>query len=103
MTAFKIYWTSTAVKQRDYIFDYWNKRNKSTAYSAKLNTKIKERIQLLKTHPYLGKKAAFNNTRTLSLGHYSIFYKTIELNIFIVAFWDNRQDPGKLIRFLRKD
>lgn len=30
MDALKLFWTSTAIKQRNHIFDYWNKRNKST-------------------------------------------------------------------------
>ena len=103
MKLLKLYWTSTAVKQRNYIFKYWNERNKSTFYSKKLNAKIKERVKLLKTYPYLGKKTEFNHTRTISLGHYSIFYKPMDSRIIITGFWDNRQDPNKLIRFLKKN
>lgn len=56
MARLNIFWTVTAVKQRNFIFHYWNDRNKSTSYSKKLNQKIKERIYLLKTNPLLGKK-----------------------------------------------
>lgn len=48
MAQIKILWASTAVIQRNYIFEYWNKRNKSTSYSKKLNNKIKERLYILK-------------------------------------------------------
>ncbi|MCF6295324.1 MAG: type II toxin-antitoxin system RelE/ParE family toxin [Flavobacteriaceae bacterium] len=95
-----IYWTQTALKQRNYIFEYWNTRNKSNIYSKKLNLSIKERTVLLKTNHKLGKKTEFNNTRVLSLGHYSILYKKDSLKIIITGFWDNRQNPKKLLNFL---
>ncbi|MBC8319854.1 MAG: type II toxin-antitoxin system RelE/ParE family toxin [Bacteroidetes bacterium] len=103
MVRLKLVWTATAIKQRNYVFEYWNKRNGSTRYSKKLNINIKERIVLLKTHPKLGKKTELSNTRVISLGHYSILYKKIDLNIIITGFWDNRQDPKKLISFLKKN
>ena len=101
MALLKIFWTSTAIKQRNYIFEYWNERNKSKTYSHKLNLKVKERIELLKTNPNLGIKTDFKGTRAISLGHFNVFYKKIDSNIFITAFWDNRQDPKKLVEFLK--
>jgi hypothetical protein len=101
MDVLNIVWTLTAVKQRNYIFEYWNERNKSKIYSQKLNLKIKERIGLLKANPNLGIKTDFKETRVISLGHFSVFYKKIDSAIFITAFWDNRQDPEKLIKFLK--
>ncbi len=102
MARLTVFWTQTAVKQRNYIFDYWNNRNKSNAYAKKLNESIKERITLLKTNPDLGKKTEFSGTRIISLGHYSILYKKIDIKIIITGFWDNRQDPKKLINFLKE-
>ena len=101
MALLKIYWTSTAIKQRNYIFEYWNERNKSKTYSQKLNLKIKERTELLKSNPNIGIQTEFKGIRALSLRHFSIFYKKIDSNIFITAFWDNRQEPKKLVEFLR--
>ena len=40
MARLKILWTSTALKQRNHIFKYWNERNKSNSYSKKLKNKI---------------------------------------------------------------
>lgn len=102
MAGLNIYWTKTAIAQRDYTFEYWNNRNKSKIYSSKLNKAIKERVSLLKTHPELGKPTSFPNTKTISLGHYSIIYKISENNIFITGFWDNRQNPVKLLKFLKE-
>ncbi|NQW36670.1 MAG: type II toxin-antitoxin system RelE/ParE family toxin [Flavobacteriales bacterium] len=103
MAELKIFWTHTAVKQRNYIFSYWNSRNKSTSYTKKLNQSIKERTSLLKSNPKIGKKTEFKETRIVSLGHYSILYKKIDLKIIITGFWDNRQQPKKLIAFLKKN
>jgi len=100
MAKLKVFWTNTAIKQRNHIFEYWNSRNKSSLYSKKLNESIKERTDLLKSNPDLGKKTEFNNTRAISLGHYSILYQRTINKIIITGFWDNRQSPQKLLRFL---
>jgi len=102
MAQLKISWTQTAVKQRNYTFGYWNNRNKSKKYSRKLNQKIKAQIELLKNNPELGKKTDFKETRTISMGHYSIFYKKVNFQIIITGFWDNRRDPKKLFAFLKR-
>lgn len=102
MAQLTIYWTQTAIKQRNFIFKYWNARNKSNAYSIKLNTSVKERISLLRINPEMGKVTEFKETRAISLGHYSILYKQTGKKIFITGFWDNRQDPKKLLKFLKE-
>ena len=57
MALLKVFWTETAIKQRNYIFEYWNERNKSKEHPKNLNMKIIERISLLKSQPKLGKKS----------------------------------------------
>jgi plasmid stabilization system protein ParE len=99
--ALKVFWTETAIKQRNLIFEYWNNRNQSTAYSKKLRSKINDRIETLKNHPKTGKKTDFKNVRVSALGHFSLLYNSDESKITIVAFWDNRQDPKKLITLLQ--
>ena len=102
MARIKIFWTATAIKQRNYIFEYWINRNGNRIYISKLNSKIKERIKILSSNPKSGKTTNYNNTRLLTLGHYSIFYQIYQSQIIITAFWDNRQDPLKLIEFLNQ-
>ena len=102
MAQLTIHWTETAIRQRNYIFEYWIERNQSTTYAKKLNEKIKERTNLLKHNPDLGKITEFKNTRAVSLGHYSILYQASENKIIITGFWDNRQEPEKLLDFLKK-
>jgi plasmid stabilization system protein ParE len=103
MDGLKIFWTKTAISQRNHIFDYWNNRNKSISYSKQLNLMIKERTELLKVQLKLGKETDFKDTRIISLGHFSILYQIHPPKIIITAFWDNRQNPDKLLDFLRQN
>ena len=102
MAQLSIFWTETAIRQRNYIFEYWIKRNKNNTYAKKLNEKIKERTELLKHNPEIGKKTEFKNTRAISLGHYTVFYQKYHSKIIITAFWDNRQEPQELLKYLSK-
>ncbi len=86
----KLKLTSTAIKQRNFVFEYWNFRNKSDLYSKKLNLKIKERTTILKSFPELGIETDFANTRVLYLSYYSILYQYSENQIIVSGFWDNR-------------
>ena len=100
MAQLTIHWTETAIRQRNYIFEYWIQRNQSATYAKKLKEKIIERTNLLKQSPELGVKTTYKNTRAVSLGHYSILYQKHHLKIIITGFWDNRQEPEKLLKLL---
>ena len=100
MAQLTIHWTETAIRQRNYIFEYWIQRNQSATYAKKLKEKIRERTNFLIQNPELGVKTTYKNTRAVSLGHYSILYQKNNLKIIITGFWDNRQEPEKLLKFL---
>lgn len=102
MASLKVVWTKTAYRQRDIIFKYWNKRNKNNNYSKKLLKEINSRTYQISNFPEIGKKVDFKNTRAVSLGHFSIFYQHIKNTIIITAFWDNRDDPSKLLSILKE-
>ncbi len=101
MDGLTIFWTNTAKIQRDQVFKYWNNRNKSTEYSKKLNLAIRERTDLIKIYPEMGKPTNFKATRAIIMGHYSLLYQIQKTNIIITAFWDNREDPKKLLRLIQ--
>jgi len=94
-------WTRTADIQFVGILEYWIKRNKSTSYSKKLVKIVAERTGQIAKTPFVYKKVDFNETRVASIGNFSIFYKVMDEEILITAFWDNRQDPKKLLRILK--
>lgn len=100
MDELKIMWTEVALKQRNLIFEYFNRRNDSTAYSKKINSQIKYQIQLIKSQPNIGKMIKNTDFRNVFFGNYSIIYKKNSNIIYIAAFWDNRQNPDKLKQLL---
>jgi len=100
MAKHNIIWTRTADIQLVGVLEYWVKRNKSNRYSVKLLKLVTERTNQIAKNPELYKKTDFKDVKIASLGNYSIFFKTTEKEIIISAFWDNRQDPKKLLKTL---
>jgi plasmid stabilization system protein ParE len=96
-----VIWTRTADLQFVGILEYWVKRNKSTTYSIKLVKLVSERTNQIAESPLIYKSTDFKDVRVASLGNYSIYYKVSENDIIISAFWDNRQDPKKLLKILQ--
>ncbi|MDQ3190052.1 MAG: type II toxin-antitoxin system RelE/ParE family toxin [Bacteroidota bacterium] len=97
-----VVWTETAAKQRREILKYWTKRNGSTFYAEKLIKLTVRHITVILKHPESFKQANFPTTRESALGHFSIFYKVTEKQLIVTAFWDNRQDPKKLLELIEE-
>lgn len=97
-----VIWTETAVRQRRKILNYWTKRNKSSRYSIKLIHEIAERIQFILKNPEASENTNIIDIRTATLGNYNIFYKTTKKDLIVIAFWDNRQNPKKLLKIIKK-
>ena len=96
-----VIWTITATKQRREILNYWTIKNRSSIYAEKLIKLIRARIQTISKNPDAFKATIFQNVRVSSLGHFSIYYKTTEKELIVVAFWDNRKDPKKLLEQIK--
>ncbi len=96
-----VIWTRTADLQFVGILEYWVKRNKSAAYSKKLVKLVSDRTKQIADEPLMHKATDFKDVRVASLGNFSIYYKVREKEIIITAFWDNRQDPEKLLKLLQ--
>ncbi|MEX2566096.1 MAG: type II toxin-antitoxin system RelE/ParE family toxin [Cyclobacteriaceae bacterium] len=60
-----------------------------------------ERTKQIAQTPFIYKSTDFKDIRVASMGNYSIFYKVSDEQIIITAFWDNRQDPKKLLNILK--
>lgn len=101
MDELKVIWTKIAISQRNEVFAYWNKRNKNTNFSKKLNLLIYEKIDLLKKFPLTGVEIQDENARILHFHNYSLVYRISKSEIYLLAFWDNRQNPSKLIKILK--
>lgn len=96
-----VIWTKTADLQFVGILEYWVKRNKSNTYSKKLVKLVSKRTKQIAKRPFIYKSTDFKDIRVASLGNFSIFYKITDEQIIISAFWDNRQDPKKLLKLLQ--
>ncbi|MEI6753284.1 MAG: type II toxin-antitoxin system RelE/ParE family toxin [Paludibacter sp.] len=96
-----IVWTNTAVKQRREVLKYWTIKNGSSIYAEKLIKLIKERVNVISKNPTAFKLTTFQDVRVSALGHFSIYYKFTEQELIVVAFWDNRQDPTKLLEKIK--
>jgi len=92
----RIIWTSKAVSVFSEILELYYKRNGTKTYSRKLNSEIKQFINLLKRYPFLGKKTNTKDAMVLIKGNYKIFYKIEPDEIIIFMVWDCRQDPNEL-------
>lgn len=95
-----VVWTRTADLQFVGILEYWVKRNKSNSYSKKIVKLVSERTKQIAKNPVIYKSTDFKDVRIASLGNFSIYYKITDEQIIVSAFWDNRQDPKKLLKIL---
>ncbi|AGC76513.1 ParE-like toxin of type II ParDE toxin-antitoxin system [Nonlabens dokdonensis] len=98
-----VIWTKTADLQFVGVLEYWVNRNKSNTYSLKLLELVKDRTSQIALTPYIYKSTDFKDYRVSILGNYSIYYKITDSQITITAFWDNRQDPKKLLQILKRN
>ncbi len=95
-----IIWTRTADLQFVGILEYWVKRNKSASYSKKLLKLVSTRTHQILEKPFIYRSTNFKDFRVSVLGNFSIYYRVNDEQIIIAAFWDNRQDPKKLLKAL---
>ncbi|MCB0495655.1 MAG: type II toxin-antitoxin system RelE/ParE family toxin [Cyclobacteriaceae bacterium] len=98
----RIVWTETAARQRNIILQYWVERNKSNNYSLKLLELSNEKVRIIAKRPKMYRLSEFPKTRVASMGHFSIYYKINGDTVIVTAFWDNRQNPEKLLKELNK-
>jgi addiction module RelE/StbE family toxin len=91
----QIIWSLKAQDDRKEIFTYWNNRNKSKAYSKKLNELFKEGIKLISRFPQIGRPTEIENVRIKVIRDYLIVYEETPDQIHILTIWDGRRDPDK--------
>lgn len=95
-----VIWTKTADLQFVGVLEYWVKRNKSNSYSKKLVKLVSKRTRQIAENPFMHQLTDFKDIRVTPVDNFSIYYKITDEHIIISAFWDNRQDPKKLLKFL---
>ena len=66
----------------------------------KLSKLVSQKTKQISKTPHIFKTSEITNTKFTPLGNFSIYYKINASQIIILAFWDNRQDPKKLLLIL---
>ncbi len=66
----QVVWSLRAQTDRKEILNYWLLRNKSNAYSKKLNQLFKESVKIIIDFPQIGKLTDETNTRIKIVFHY---------------------------------
>ena len=97
MAKYKIDWSIEARMDLIDILEYYNKRNKSSLYSKKLNSKINRSTKLITKNPLIGLQSEIESVRALITGDYQIIYELSDNLILITMIWDCRRDPEDII------
>jgi plasmid stabilization system protein ParE len=96
----KVFWTETALKMLEDIFDYY-KSEVSTDIARRLVKKIVNRTLQLKSNPYSGSKEPLLKLRKFEYrylveGNYKIIYWVENNYVNIAAVFDTRQNPQRI-------
>jgi len=91
----EVIWSDTAIFQFKFILAYWKDRNMSNDFPEKILRQVSKQITLITKFPYLAPSDLETDFRRSILGDYSLLYDVAPQQIYIVYFWDDRQDPIK--------
>jgi plasmid stabilization system protein ParE len=89
----KIIWSNRAEFELQDILHFYILRNKSKKFSIKLLKETKKSIQMLSSHPFIGRISDNYKTRVLRKEYISVFYEVSDRSIEIISVWHNLQDP----------
>jgi plasmid stabilization system protein ParE len=93
MAKYNIEWSIEARLDLIDVLEFYIIRNKSAAYSKKLNSKINRSIKLITKNPLIGLQSQIDSVRALITGDYQIIYEIFNNVIVIIMIWDCRRDP----------
>jgi plasmid stabilization system protein ParE len=88
----RLIWPIEARNSRKNIFEYWNNRNKSKAYSRKLNILFNTNLKIIVQLPEFGKPTFREDSKFIIVSHFEIIYKITTNEIVVLDIWDARQD-----------
>ena len=92
----QIIWTVKAKNELLEILEYWLNRNKSNAFSVKLNKLIQKKLALISEYPNIGRKTDVENVFVSIVHQYLVYYQTDEKNIYVLTIRHGHQNPETL-------
>lgn len=88
----RLIWPIEARNSRKNIFEYWNNRNKSKAYSRTLNILFNTNLKIIVQLPEFGKPTFREDSKFIIVSHFEIIYKITKNEIVVLDIWDTRQN-----------
>ena len=88
----KIVWTRKAKKELVEILQYWIDRNKSNAFSLKLNSLIEAQIYLILEQPKIGRKTDIPNVYIKIIHKYLLYYEFVNGILYILTIRHGSQN-----------
>ena len=88
----KIVWTLKAKKELVEILQYWIDRNKSNAFSLKLNSLIEAQIYLILEQPKIGRKTDIPNVYIKIIHKYLLYYEFVNGILYILTIRHGSQN-----------
>lgn len=92
----RIIWTRNAQNNRKEILLFWKQHNQSNTYSKKLNELFKKAIELVASHPHIGRPTTIEKVRVKLVRDYLLFYEETSEEILLLAIWDKRRNPEEI-------
>jgi len=92
----QIEWGRLAQNERLQILHYWDMRNKSKAYSRKLDRLFKKDLKTVCRYPFIGKPTNKPNIRIKIVRDYLLVYEINTEKIVVPRVWDTRRNLTKL-------
>ena len=91
-----IIWTEKAQRELLEILKYWNHRNKSKLFSARLNKLIEEQLNLISEFPKIGRTTDVLNVKVKVIHKYLLYYEIIEDELYVLTLRHGSADPESL-------
>ena len=88
----KIAWTLKAKKELVEILQYWIDRNKSNAFSLKLNSLIEAQLYLILEQPKIGRKTDIPNVYIKIIHKYLLYYEFVNGILYILTIRHGSQN-----------
>ena len=88
----KIVWTLKAKKELVEILQYWIDRNKSNAFSLKLNSLIEAQLNLILEQPKIGRKTDIPNVYIKIIHKYLLYYEFVNDTLYILTIRHGSQN-----------
>jgi hypothetical protein len=89
-----IIWSEKAAGELRSVVRYWTKRNKSDTYSRRIIGETNRILGYLLLYPEMGISTDFPDVRMrIVLKNYFIFCSFKKETLYVLKFWDTRQNP----------